>query len=513
MTDNFTEKSCMTDNRRKITTLTRFSYGSGNLIGSGALAISAAWLLYFYTTFCGLSAFQATLIFSIATYLDVILNPIMGFITDNFNQTKIGRRFGRRRFFIMIAIPCMVIYPMLWINGMSFWYYLTTYILFEFIYTMIMIPYNTLPVEMTKNFDQRTYLAGSKAMFGKVANFLAAAIPGVFFYAFDGKDTPMPFLFTGITYATIMALALILLYCNSWEKPIDEVEDESTNGFFEGIKKLFVDVYSTFRLKTFRNHLGMYLFGFGAEWLFAATFTYFIVFNLGQPREFVSEMNSLSSICQLISTAFFMAWCAKHGFKRPFVIAILIVISSVIGYVGIYHFNLPHVTWLVVAITIWFGLGTGGVYYIPWSVYTFLADVDEVLTGRRREGLYAGAMTMAGKLMRATIVFLLGIVLSLSGFVSGTHGVQPESATMAINGVMIFGVCGMAILGIVFTYRMKLDKKTHGQIIQELDRLKNGGLKEDATHEIKSLVKVLTGFDYEHCFGNNTVGFKSHKHQ
>jgi oligogalacturonide transporter len=29
---------------------------------------------------------------------------------------------------------------------------------------------------------------------------------------------------------------------------------------------------------------------------------------------------------------------------------------------------------------------------------TFLADLDEVLTGLRREGIYAGAMTFAGKL-------------------------------------------------------------------------------------------------------------------
>jgi oligogalacturonide transporter len=48
-------------------------------------------------------------------------------------------------------------------------------------------------------------------------------------------------------------------------------------------------------------------------------------------------------------------------------------------------------------ITVLFGLGTGGVYYIPWTVYTFLADVDEIYTGRRREGIYAGAMTFSGK--------------------------------------------------------------------------------------------------------------------
>lgn len=490
----------------KITWLVRFSYGSGNLIGSGALAISGAWLLYFYTTFCGLSVVQAALIFSIATYLDVILNPLMGFITDNFYQTKIGQRFGRRRFFILIGIPLMVIYPMLWIDGMGFCYYLITYILFEIIYTSIMIPFNTLPVEMTSNFSERTYLTGSKAMFGKVANFLGAAIPGVFFY-FYSKESATPFLLTGITYATIMMLALILLYCNSWEKPKDEVKDESVHSFFEAIKKLFIDILSTFRIKTFRTHLGMYLFGFGAEWLFTAVFTYFIVFSLGEPRSFVASMNSLSSICQLVSTAFFMMYCAKKGFKKPFIIALLIVVSSMICYVGIYYFNLPHITWLVVGITIWFGLGTGGVYYIPWSVYVFLADVDEVVTNRRREGVYAGAMTMAGKLVRASIVFVLGVILSAYGFESKSH-IQPQSAIDAINGIILYGVIGMALIGAFFAWRMKLDHATHSIIINEVARIRQGGKMKDVSPETRKVVEELSGINYEKCFGNNNIGFK-----
>ncbi len=131
----------MKTKKRKITLLTRLAYGSGNLLGSGALAISGAWLLFFYTTFCGLPVFQAALIFSISTYLDVILNPLMGFITDNFYNTRIGKKFGRRRFFILIGIPLMIIYPLLWITGMNFFYYLFTYIMFEMTYTMVMIPY------------------------------------------------------------------------------------------------------------------------------------------------------------------------------------------------------------------------------------------------------------------------------------------------------------------------------------------------------------------------------------
>ena len=118
---------------KKITLIHKLAYGSGNMLGSGALAISGAWLLYFYTTFCNMSVVKATLIFSIATYLDVILNPLIGFITDSFYRTKLGRKFGRRRFFILTGIPLMLLYPMLWVKNMNFFYYLTTYILFGFV--------------------------------------------------------------------------------------------------------------------------------------------------------------------------------------------------------------------------------------------------------------------------------------------------------------------------------------------------------------------------------------------
>ena len=134
-------------------------------------------------------------------------------------------------------------------GNMNFWYYLSTYIMFEIVYTSVMIPYNTLPVEMTDDFDQRTYLAGSKAMFGKVANFL------------------------GVAYGAILIVSMILLYTNSWERPSDEVEDECVANVFEGFKKLFTDILSTLKIRTFRHHLGMYLFVFGAEWLFTAAFT------------------------------------------------------------------------------------------------------------------------------------------------------------------------------------------------------------------------------------------------
>lgn len=492
--------------KRKIGWINRIAYGSGNLIGSGALAISGAWLLYFYTSFCGLSVVQASLIFSVATYLDVIINPIMGFITDSFYKTRLGRKFGRRRFFILIAIPLVLVYPMLWVKNMNFFYYLTTYVMFEIIYTSIMIPYETIAVEMTDDFEQRSYLAGLKAMFGNIANFLGAAIPGIFIAIF-GKDTPKPFFYTGVVYCVIMMVSLTLLYFNTWERSYEEVADESVGSLFEAIKKLFTDILSTLRVKTFRHHLGMYLFGFGAEWLFTAVFTYFVVFVLNQPSAFVSEMNSLNSVLQLIATTAMIGIVAKKGFSKPYIWALTVVIATVLGYVVIALTGLTSLTALIIGVTVVFGLGTGAVYYVPWTTYTFLADVDEIVTDRRREGTYAGAMTMAGKLTRASIVFILGAVLSAFGFESGAT-VQPQSAVNAITGVMIFGVCGMALLAIFFSCRLKLNHDTHKILIDEIDRVHGGGKMADVDPKTKEVIESLTGIPYENCFGNNNIGYK-----
>ena len=47
---------------RKIGLANYLAYGSGDFLGAGTTALTAAWLLYFYTTFCGLSPIEATFI-------------------------------------------------------------------------------------------------------------------------------------------------------------------------------------------------------------------------------------------------------------------------------------------------------------------------------------------------------------------------------------------------------------------------------------------------------------------
>ncbi len=59
------------------------------------------------------------------------------------------------------------------------------------------------------------------------------------------------------------------------------------------------------------------------------------------------------------------------------------------------------------------GLGRGALNYIPWSVYNYMPDVDEIVTGRRREGAFAGVMTFVRKLMQSAAIFIVSQILQL----------------------------------------------------------------------------------------------------
>lgn len=499
-----------TSSGHKITWLTRIAYGSANLIGSGASNISNAWLLFFLTAFGHLPAWQASLIFAITSYMDVIANPIVGFISDGLYSTRIGRKFGRRRFFLLLSMPLMILYPAIWISGMPFVYYLVTYMGFELVYDLIMVPYDTLAVEMTSDFKQRTYLTGTKALFAGVANFLTGALPGVFFTLL-GKSSPYAYLATSLTWGTVMLLTLVLVYKNSWERKPEEVPDEHVGGFLKGLKKMFIDVISTLRVRAFRLHLVNYLFGAqGALVIFTTMFTYFVVYAIQQPSTMVAGMNSLNSILQMVATAVFIFICARKGFMGPNQVALTGVIMCVLAFASIYWLGITGsiVFVLLTGISAIMGLSMGGTYYIPWTVYVFMADIDELVTNRRREGILAGAMYTCSKFLKATLLFVVGALLSAAGFKEGL-GSQSTVAIDAIVWLFIGGTVLFTIIAMIGTHRLRVfTKESHQIVLDELKRVHEGGKLEDVSDKNRKVVEQLTGFKYENCFGNNNVGYK-----
>lgn len=209
--------------KRKITFWTRLGFGMGGMLNSGALTFTHSYMVLFLSTECGLSAGEAALISSFAIYLNAILCPLMGFVADNFYATKIGRIFGRRRFWILLAIPMMVAEPLIFVaTPFGFPYYFVLYLIYNVAYTFCTANLSPLTIEMTDDFKERTYLTGYKHLFGNAAGFLMAALVGFGFGTF-GETNPFSYFIIATVNASVMAISLLCVYLSTWEHTPEEV--------------------------------------------------------------------------------------------------------------------------------------------------------------------------------------------------------------------------------------------------------------------------------------------------
>ncbi|MEL4014664.1 MFS transporter [Dryocola clanedunensis] len=494
------------------------AYGAGDFLGAGTTALTAAWLLYFYTTFCGLSPIEATFIFALARVLDAVVSPLMGFLTDNFGSTWLGKRFGRRKFFILLGIPLVFSYSFMWVGEMSYWYYLVTYLIFDVVYTMILVPYETLVPEMTDDFKQKTKFSGARISMAQLSAILAAFLPGILLNHF-GKDNAVSFFYASLVFATLCAIVLTFVWLFTWERPRSDwteaalraEEEKKSLTFKQSMKRLNVELTSTLRIKIFRQHLGMYLGGYIAQDVFNAVFTYYVVFVLMQSASVASNLLGTMAIMQFIAVIGMIPLCIKFGPAPSYRMVVVLFGLSSISYAVLYYAGLSDGFSLLLLVSAIAGLGRGGINYVPWNTYTYIADVDEVITGQRREGIFAGIMTLTRKASQAGAVMLVGIVMQLSGFVSG-QTVQPPAVSHTILMILSFGTVAVLACGFLISLRFKLNLQTHSVLREETAKMRvaNRAVPEEITPQARATVEMLAGMPYENLWGNNNIGYLNH---
>lgn len=500
---------------RKIGLVHYLAYGAGDFLGAGTTALTAAWLLYFYTTFCGLTPIEATFIFALARVLDAVISPLMGFLTDNFGSTWLGKRFGRRKFFILLGIPCVFSYSLMWVGQMSYLYYLLTYLLFDMVYTMVLVPYETLVPEMTDDFKKKTKFSGARIALAQLSAILAAFLPGVLLGIF-GKNNAISFFYASLVFSVICAMVLTLVWCFTWERSADDFSAESRRAEAEkrglnlaqSLKRLIVELASTFRIGIFRQHLGMYLGGYIAQDMFNAVFTWYVVFVLMQSAQIASDLMGTMAILQFIAVMGMIPLCIRLGPAPAYRLVVALFACSALSYAVLWYAGMSNNFSLLLAISAVAGLGRGGINYVPWNIYTYIADVDEAITGQRREGIFAGIMTLTRKASQAGAVMLVGILLHLSGFISG-KAVQSEAVTHTIMLILSGGTLCTLALGFIISLRFKLNLHTHRVLREETLKMRQADriVPEQLSPQARGTVEMLTGMPYENLWGNNNIGF------
>jgi len=500
---------------RKIGLVNYLAYGSGDFLGAGTTALTAAWLLYFYTTFCGMTPIEATFIFALARVLDAAISPLMGFLTDNFGTTRLGKRFGRRKFFILLGIPGVFSYSLMWVGGMSYLWYLLTYLAFDIVYTMVLVPYETLVPEMTDDFKQKTRFSGARIALAQLSTILAAFLPGILLGIF-GKDNAVSFFYASLVFSTLCAIVLMLVWAFTWERPADALSAESQRAMAEkqqlnlrqSLQRLYVELASTLRIRIFRQHLGMYLGGYIAQDVFNAVFTWYVVFVLMQGAQLAANLMGTMAVLQFIAVIGMIPLCIRIGPAPAYRLVVALFAASSLSYALLWYAGMSNSLALLVLISAVAGLGRGGINYIPWNIYTYIADVDEAITGQRREGIFAGIMTLTRKASQAGAVMVVGIVLQLSGFVSGRSEQLPQ-VSHTIIFILSVGTLAILTCGFVISLRFKLNLHTHRTLREETLKMRaaDGPVPQQLSAQARATVETLTGMAYENLWGNNNIGY------
>lgn len=493
----------MSQTKRKITIPVSIGYGVTDIMGGGAFTVIGAWLLFFYTTFVGLSPVEAASIVAIARIVDAIVSLFMGSFTDHFYKNYLGKKFGRRRFFLLIGAPLMLVYALLWLDGMTWGFYLAVYLAFEIIAAMVLFPWETLPSEMTKEFNSRTKMSTCRMFFSATGTFLATFIPGLLI-GFFGEHNANAYLINGVVFAVLFMVCVFISWKVTWERDLTpemlaELERPSEAKTFREklamLGNLFKDYGSTLKVRAFRKHLAIYLFSFTAKDVYNTVFVFFCVYCLHVSSSLAGTLLSMSIVGLPVTLLAGMA-IIKYGPSRLYVFAYTVMMTCLLGLFLVYQFPTDNKVVLLVVLAAVYQVGRCVLEFTPWNVFPFIPDIDEMITRQRREGLFAAVMTFSRKTTVAIATFIVGLLLQSGGFVKGSQ-VQPESAVNMIASLLFIGTAGLLMLALWQALTFRLNKRTHKIFVDEVERLKANGAKSDVQPETREVVEDLTGYSYD----------------
>lgn len=393
------------------------AYGLGDLYGGGSFFIISTFAMYYLIAVVGMNPLLAGLIPGLGKVWDSISDPLMGYISD---RTK--SRFGRRRIYFLVAVlPIALSFSLIWLpvpfsSQLSlFLYYFLAYIFFYTTSTLAMVPYSALSAEMTRDFKERNKLTGFRMFFSMFATLLAGVLAQPLIFRFDDPKTGH--LVLGIIFGLFFAIPWIFLFFGTWELPVAGSEEGKEIHFLKNF-------FSIFQNRSFRIHITMYIFAYGAMDIMMAWLKFYLVDYLHRGGFMTIGLGSIL-ITQILVLPLYVAISNRKGHAFSFKIGLSIWAVAMILFS--LHTETSSFMFLVLN-CIMIGMGMGAGVIIPYQLLPFITDVDEMITGQKRAGTYSGSMSLIRKLIQGAIVLpLLGLLLSAIGYL----GPIPEKFTAA----------------------------------------------------------------------------------
>jgi glycoside/pentoside/hexuronide:cation symporter, GPH family len=386
---------------------------------------------------------------------DSFTDPIMGFISDN---TK--SKWGRRRQYVFIgAIVMGVSFAIMWQlykdSGVdyNFAYFMFWSFIFYLGLTIFSVPYVAMGYEMSDDFHERTSIMAVAQWIGQWAWVVAPWFWVIMYingddgwFATAEEATRTLAIWVGIILMFVaMVPAIFIKGKSTVNENYADLSLRNIKGSFNEIKLGFQEAL---KIKPFRK-LCISTFLIFNAFNTVATFTFFVIvyqlFNGDAEAANAGYWPSLFGCLGALSTTFIVipivTWMSrKLGKRNAFLWSQGI---SIIGYIMLWFLLIPGKPYMFIFALPFFSFGIGSLFTLMMSMTSDVIDLDELYTGKRREGIFGAIYWWMVKFGFAIAGALSGVILSVVGFQEGIPSVDQEGA---IIGLRIF-FSGFPILG------------------------------------------------------------------
>lgn len=513
----------------KSTVVPMMNYSSANITTSGAGYVVSLYFMSFLTDVVNLDMKLAGLVTTIAVVWDAITDPAMGVFTD-----RTRSKYGKHRRYILWGMPLLCISFVLMWNGFgfdgrerpmqAFIYFTIMYMLYKTAYTIIDIPHVAMLPELAPDYDLRVqynsvgYIFNSFGMFPSF--FLVTGILALYGFSTPSSGSQMPMLISAIILAVVYGICLFNTFKKTREKPSLDLEVEKFD-----FKYLMNEYKYVLKNKAFREYFFMSLCYNIATFFYSTTLIYYIKYIAKLPS-YYALFTTIAGAFEAASFPLNYGLTMKFGKKKcgSIVTPLMIAGFAVCLLMNPREGNEGSFIWVVILMltAVLYPFGKSGLGYVAVNILPDVTDVDELITGRRREGVIGTFNTFIKKtvsgVMSSVVMFILGgFGLAYGDTVSEWEAAHPgqlyQQTDKAILGVRL---C-MAIIPIIFTLisllllqRFKMNKSEH-TILRAAVATKHKYGAVELTEEQVKLVENISGQKYEDTWlGQNNDCLDAH---
>ncbi|MDD4120598.1 MAG: MFS transporter [Clostridia bacterium] len=477
------------------------AYSFADMLGGGVGQVISLYYLSFLLYVAGLTPIMAGIVTGIGKIWDGIIDPFIGVIVD-----KTNHKFGKSKFWMLISvIPIFIFYFMLWYSfgitnlNTKFIYYIFAYILWTTAFSLAIIPYESLLPRMVSGYDERTSYSSVRMVFSGVSCVVSTYLYELLVPV--TQENPLSANFTsnfailGVVLGLFFAVPVLITALGSKEKKCD-ISDNKLS-----VKFIFAQYKEVFRSKTYKKYFALGLSGTFVGSAISASMVLFIYLTYGNIQNYFLGFSLVFLIVNIkgaIEILFFLPnvyLMKKKNKHRPYLIDIpLIMVACII----ILFINNSTPIWILFIAVSFLGAGVSCLGFVPMTLLPDLSDVDELIHGKRREGVNAGLTTLGKQIVSGLAITVYGFVLE--GFGLDTSIASPEAATqssiLAIKIMYCIIPIFFGIIMILISISYPLNKNTHDTIKKLISKKKSG---EDylTTIEEKNICEKLTGLKYE----------------